>query len=78
MSSAAFARPIPITHATEPVTTGGSTRSSFALPSFLITKPMMMLKKPVQMMPACISEMTSSGAGTPNCTLCPIAWATPR
>ena len=78
MSSAALASPKPITHATEPVTTGGSTRSSFALPSFLIANPTMTLRMPVAMMPVCITPITSSGAGTPNFTGCPIASAMPR
>jgi hypothetical protein len=78
MSSAALARPKPITQATEPVTTGGSTRSTAFFPTDLMRKPMATLRMPVAMMPICITEMTLSGAGTPNWILWPIACAMPR
>ena len=69
---------MPMTHATEPVTIGGSTLSSAGLPAALMMKPMMMLKMPVAMMPACSVAITWSGAGTPNFTSTPIALAMPR
>src|SRR5438552_3714093 len=50
-----------ITQATDPVTTGGSTRSTAGLPAHLMTKPMMMLRMPVATMPVCSTAITLLG-----------------
>ena len=51
--SAAPASATPITIAMEPVTIGGSTLSSAALPMRMMRKPMPISKTAVRMMPTC-------------------------
>ena len=48
---AAFASAIPMTIAIEPVTIGGRTRSSAALPMRMMSKPIRISKTAVKMMP---------------------------